>query len=94
MAQSQVLKARYLWLRPESELSSAEPFHSSPTCLSAGQPPMGLSARLGLPDGPWILRVTSCESQRWRTHQSRDIGAHPQQGKAGMGKRMSLGPRG
>ena len=34
MAQSQVLKARYLRLRPESELSSAEPFHSSHLSLS------------------------------------------------------------
>lgn len=34
MAQSQVPKARYLRLRPESELSSAEPFHSFHLSLS------------------------------------------------------------
>lgn len=42
MAQSQVLKVHYLWLQPESELSSPGPFNSSRLSLYWAASDMGL----------------------------------------------------
>lgn len=66
MAQSQVLNVHYLWLQPESELSSPEPF-TPPACLSAERPPTWASLR----DGGRPNRALSPKSRPVRPRDGR-----------------------
>lgn len=73
------------------EPNSVEPFHSSHLSLScASDAPLCMT---GASRGTLDPQSASCEAQSWRTHQSRNVGAHLSKARLGVGKNV-LGAQG